>query len=289
MAEAQCGPIPMRRPEKRWAGSYGFTSHGVTIAVRSEDTVVLDLLPNHVPPGSAESSSVHAAHLYSVVRINEAISGRARYDVMHLRTRTRSRTRVGRALNRREVLACLESAWHGNVAASATGRLFVHAGVVAWRDQAIVIPGRTGSGKTSLVAALVRSGATYYSDEYAVLDLCGRVHPFAKPLSIRDRAGRSTRPVPVEALGGVAGVEPIPVGLIVATSYHPSATWSPRTISAGEALFVLLNHTVAARAQPEAALATLHCAVSGARALAGRRGSAEETAAAILEQFCECE
>jgi len=71
------------------------------------------------------------------------------------------------------------------VAEMAPRRLFVHAGVVGWRGQAIIIPGRTFTGKTTLVAALVKAGATYYSDEYAVLDVRGRVHPYARPLGIR--------------------------------------------------------------------------------------------------------
>jgi len=48
--------------------------------------------------------------------------------------------------------------------------IFVHAGVVALRGRALVIPGESFSGKTTLVRALVEAGATYYSDEYAVLD-----------------------------------------------------------------------------------------------------------------------
>jgi hypothetical protein len=32
------------------------------------------------------------------------------------------------------------------------------------------------SGKTTLVSELIRAGATYYSDEYAVIDERGRVH-----------------------------------------------------------------------------------------------------------------
>src|SRR5262249_55268360 len=56
------------------------------------------------------------------------------------------------------------------VAQHARDGLCVHAGVVGWRGYAIVIPGRTMTGKSNLVAALVRLGARYYSDEYAVID-----------------------------------------------------------------------------------------------------------------------
>ena len=56
------------------------------------------------------------------------------------------------------------------VATSSETRVFVHAGVVGWHGRAIVIPGESRSGKSELVTALVQAGATYYSDEYAVLD-----------------------------------------------------------------------------------------------------------------------
>jgi hypothetical protein len=43
----------------------------------------------------------------------------------------------------------------------------------------MVLPGKSFAGKTTLVAALVRAGAEYWSDEYAVLDANGDVHPYA--------------------------------------------------------------------------------------------------------------
>ena len=64
--------------------------------------------------------------------------------------------------------------------------LFVHAGVVGWRGLAIVIPGRSHAGKSTLVAELVRRGAVYYSDEFAVLDETGRVHPYRRTPVLRD-------------------------------------------------------------------------------------------------------
>ena len=67
----------------------------------------------------------------------------------------------------------------------------MHAGVVGWNGRALLLPGRTLSGKTTLVAELLRAGATYYSDELAVLDARGRVHPFPKPLAIREKGDAS--------------------------------------------------------------------------------------------------
>ena len=87
----------------------------------------------------------------------------------------------------------LESHLQLYVAEWARRRIFVHAGVVGWRGRAILVPGRSFSGKTALIAAFVRAGATYYSDEYAVLDAKGRVHPYPRRLSIRSEGGRGAR------------------------------------------------------------------------------------------------
>ncbi|MDA8067374.1 MAG: hypothetical protein M0T77_01995, partial [Actinomycetota bacterium] len=53
--------------------------------------------------------------------------------------------------------------------------VFVHAGVVAAGGAAIVLPGHSFAGKSTLVEALVRAGADFYSDEYAMFDADGRV------------------------------------------------------------------------------------------------------------------
>ena len=58
----------------------------------------------------------------------------------------------------------------------------VHAGAVLWGERALLLPGVTHAGKSSLVAELLRRGATYFSDEYALIDSEGRVHPYPRPL-----------------------------------------------------------------------------------------------------------
>ena len=63
-----------------------------------------------------------------------------------------------------------------HVAEHAPEYVFLHAGVVAWEDRALLLPGQSHAGKSTLVAELVRAGATYYSDEFALLDSQGRVH-----------------------------------------------------------------------------------------------------------------
>jgi hypothetical protein len=64
--------------------------------------------------------------------------------------------------------------------------LYLHAGVVAVGGRAIVVVGESGTGKTSTVAALVREGAAYLSDEVAVFDPERRVAlPFMLPMAVK--------------------------------------------------------------------------------------------------------
>jgi hypothetical protein len=142
----------------------------------------------------------------------------------------------------------------------------VHAGVVGWRGLAIVIPGPSQSGKSTLVADLVRAGATYFSDEYAVFDRNGRVHPYARALSLRGLWGATTK-IPMDKAGGPS--EPLPLGLVLVTRYRPGSAWKPRSASPAEGALALLRNTVSIRSKPRAALRALSQAVSRARVLTG--------------------
>src|SRR3954468_14665598 len=117
-------------------------------------------------------------------------------------------------------LMMLEMQLSAHVAIAATDFVAVHAGVVAQDGRAIVLPGVSFSGKTTLVRALVEAGAVYYSDEYAMLDKDGRVHPYARRLSIRPPDAAAVE-VSVEDLGGVAGDAPLRVGLVAVPHYRP--------------------------------------------------------------------
>src|SRR5438477_263298 len=68
------------------------------------------------------------------------------------------------------------------------------------------------SGKTTLVREMLRLGATYYSDEFAVVDDSGLVHPFARPLGIREDFFPAQTNYTAENLGASTGVKPLPLG-----------------------------------------------------------------------------
>lgn len=180
----------------------------------------------------------------------------------------------------------LRSTLRQRVAENTTERVFVHAGAVAWRDQIILIPGDSFAGKTTLTAELVRAGAVYYSDEFAILDSDALVHPFQKPLSMRDRKTRAAEQTdfPVEHFRGVQGETPLPVGLVVITEYQPRARWQPEVLTAGNGALEILKHANNSLKHPEIVLPVLQKVAEQAKIIKTKRGDAARAARLILRE-----
>jgi len=264
-----------------WAAGMSFISYGIRIGVRVNRAEVLDRLVEYLPPGWRAASSNRVERLYSIIAASNGKEAKIRrFNLLYADI-----AKISRGMELDHVLNAFESDLQLYVAENARRRTFVHAGVVGWKNRAVVIPGRSFSGKTTLVAELVRAGATYYSDEYAVLDARGRVHPYSRPLAIRNEGEYKSTKHPVEMLGGVPGVKPLQVGLVVVSQYKEGARWRPRQLSRGQGALALLANTVSAREQPEAALSTLRHVVSEAPVIKGVRGEAREVVEAIFRSF----
>jgi hypothetical protein len=164
---------------------------------------------------------------------------------------------------------------------NARDRVFVHAGVVGWQGRAILLPGRSMAGKSTLVRALLAAGATYYSDEFAVLDAKGRVHPFPRRLSLRRPGMLSDRPHAAD-LGAATGSRPLPVGLIVHTEYRPGAGWRPKPLTAARSMFELASYMGPQVSHSSRGKMVLERLATSATALYGRRGDAADAANEIL-------
>jgi hypothetical protein len=177
----------------------------------------------------------------------------------------------------------LDAELRAYIALNAPDRMFVHAGAVGHEGRAIIFPAHSFAGKTTLVAALVRAGAVYYSDEFAVLDADGLVHPYPKPLSVRSAPPMSQTEIPVEQFGGIAGNEALPLGLVVFTHYRPGATWRPKPMSSGQAALALLSNTMGARSRARSSLRSISRALDGCVALQGERGEASDIVDRMLK------
>jgi hypothetical protein len=265
-----------------WAAGKSFSSFGVRFGVRVNDDSILEALAELLPPGTREVSAPVVDHLYSL------ISGRAKSGskVRPFSLAYWNLERIARARSGDDMLEAFASHLQLTVAEYAPRRVFVHAGVVGWRGKAIVLPGRSFSGKTTLVTELIRAGATYYSDEYAVFDARGRVHPYPRALGIRENGYFNSNKVRAEKLGASLGTKPLQVGLVISTAFKKDARWRPRTVSQGKAVLELLANTVSARSRPENALKVLPEALSASRTLKGARGEAAEVVDSIL-RLCE--
>jgi hypothetical protein len=179
-------------------------------------------------------------------------------------------------------LVMLEDQVRSYISLHAPGLVFVRAGVVGYRGRAIVIPGDSFSGKTTLVAALVRAGAWYYSDEYAVIDADGRVRPYANA----HPGGMKFDIDPQEHIAALDR-DPLPVGLVAMTYFSPDAAWSPTTVTGAEAAVELLGYAPTVTTRPEETLKGVTRALKQAVILKGERGEADEVAGQLLGQLVQ--
>ena len=275
-------PLPEMAKVDRlgWVAGFSLRSFGVDIGIRSNDPETLQRIVEHLPPYWENLNTALVDRLYSILHRNGTGAGSRRLSIVYMN---------GQRLMRSEDLNELFSAFESNlrlyVAEFAKDRVFVHAGVVGWKGQAIVIPGRSFSGKSTLVTELVRAGASYYSDEYAVIDPDGRVHPYFKPIELREEGTYKQAKFDVSSMGGHVGTESLPIGLVLMTKYKTGATWRPKKLTSGKAALELLDNTVSARRDPEAALSALRQVVADAEVLKGVRGEAEQTVPAILRRL----
>jgi hypothetical protein len=157
----------------------------------------------------------------------------------------------------------------------------VHAGAVLWGDRVILLPGVTHAGKSSLVAELLRRGATYFSDEYALIDSDGHVHPYPRPMLLRN--GSSTQfPVLPEEYSAPIGDGPAPVGWILALEYLPGSVWDIAETAQSDAVLNLLRNTPHVLAESPQMVHNFQRAVAGAACYAGSRSEAVDATERIL-------
>jgi hypothetical protein len=248
-----------------------FEAFGVPVSVEVASVELLDRVRSILPPGARACESAPDDHrfrlqmkdgvFYRVSTPDESPPGSSDLDVE---------------------LAILDAELRAFIALHAPDHIFVHAGVAAREGTAILIPGPSFSGKTTLVSEFVRAGATYYSDDLAALDSGGRVHPYPKPLSIRTN-GLDQTDHDVSAFGGTVGADPVPVGLVIFSQYRPGALWQPERLSTGDAVLGLLSNAVPVQDRPGESLTAVRKAADGAIALEGERGEAAEVVEQLLD------
>ncbi|MFL5906596.1 MAG: hypothetical protein ACJ75Z_03240 [Solirubrobacterales bacterium] len=261
-----------------------FESFGVRIGVRASDARIWERLPEMIPPHSTRCEVPEIGHRFSVTMEDELFT--MRYDIRdgeHAKLLDPA-SWICANVDLELVLGLLETHLHGTVALRAVDRTFVYGGAVAYRDRAVILPAAALTGKSTLVAALVRAGATYYSDTFAVLDPEGRVHPYATPIRLPgadriDLSENGDQP-------GRVGDQALPVGAIVMTGYRPGAEWRPRRLSRGEGVISLMAQTVPAMERPDESMHVVrHAFDSDPVVIASDRDEAELLASSLLSEL----
>ena len=248
--------------------------YGLGIGIRSNDPAVLEQLPHFLPLGWKSLTSGVVERQYSVCSVPRE-NGSKRYFVQqgpHPLEESDDLPYALEALQRDVELFVTEHA---------QGHVFVHAGVVGCHGRAILIPGRSFSGKSSLVAALCHAGATYYSDEYAVIDPEGLVAAYPRSLHLR----REIPNVPLtkgDHQDQAIDRRPLPIALIVMTRYDAQAVWNPRPMEKGQALLELMANTMSAQRQPQKVFAVFERALRRAQAIQSARAEASAITAQLL-------
>ena len=158
-------------------------------------------------------------------------------------------------------LDALQCWLRADIAATVAGRgggpLAVRADAVLWRERAILVTGRAGSGTSRLAAALVDLGATHGGESPVVIGADGRFRSHE-------------------------GTPPLDVALIVSTSFHPRVTWRPRRLHGAGALLPLIDGALPTDAAPGDILRLVARAGSGLVALQGQRPEAADVAPRVL-------
>ena len=253
---------------------YGFTVmvFGWTAAILTDceqtseilDRYVLPWLPRGRPDGE------HADATFRVVR-NSGVFELHAIDGI-----------VGRSDTAEGIVPILQSFIDSAVVQRLTDTVAVHAGAVSYGGVAILFPGPSHSGKSTLVAELLHHGFAYFSDEYALIDREGRAHPYPRSLMLRNGKPEA-RPMLVQKSGAAIGSGPVPVAFVLALEYVPGTTWNVRPMPQSEMLLMLLKSTPHQLSETGALLGALLRASGGASCYAGVRGEAADTAGRIVE------
>lgn len=274
--------MPLEDSFARNALEYGFTfeSYGVRVTIKASDAALLDearrraekaLVGNvlRVEPAGAE----HSFGIFSDAR-----------GTLHL---LKNGEEFSSDTNLERFFKFFDSILRIQVAEYTVGWVFIHAGVVAFNGRAIIVPGDSFSGKTTLVHELVKAGAEYYSDEYAVLDDAGRVSAFPRDLSVRytEAGSIADRDVSIGSFGGITGSTQVPVGLVVLTRFVDGSIWEPETLTVGEGILETIPHTISRVQNAARSLKVLNTAFSDAIILKSLRGDAAKLAPTLLSFF----
>ena len=219
-----------------WAGQFAFECYGVKIGIRFDDLAHRADLMKILPPINREISFAETEQVFSLVTKSAPkdrgffLNSEIAFEFENFENAYFEHLEAKVLL----VLALL----------SPPNFFYLHAGAIELNGVGIIFPGESCAGKTTLVKYFIENGARYYSDDCAVLDFEGNLHPFPNPISVRkSRQTRNEKTLHrAESFGAKSGAEKVPVGLIIFTEFDEKVVWNPQKLLRGQAVFRVLEH-----------------------------------------------
>jgi hypothetical protein len=256
-----------------------YTAFGVSWEVRCESASLYRQLLERLPPGAAPCAAGTVERAYALRTLPATIAEREESYLLLADGRP-----LVRSSEPEEIADAFEENLRWLVAERSPRRVFLRAGVVGWRDRAIVIAGGRGTGKSLLVRALVAAGASYFSDDYAVLE-GNMVEPYPSRVPYWPSLPGQGLACWLQEFAAGREPKPVPVGVVLFAPYQPGAVFRPKLISRGKSLLGMFKHAVAAQRNPAHVLRTLEAVTRRCNALEGVRGDARVVASYLLERL----
>jgi hypothetical protein len=247
-------------------GSYRFKGYGGSVRVDAPVDITLAELKSKVAPElSAEECAEGLSDLH-LTRWN------GEYHLTH------GERRYGPYRTLHNALRGLSNAIHFLIGRRSP-LTFLHAGAVEIDGSAVVFPGRSRWGKSTLVSSLVEQGCGYLSDEYAIVSPEGAVFPLSKPIRLRVEA-RGSNALEVNHAGASAPGG-FPCAAVILTRFQDGAAWVPRLLTSGEAALEILPSALQSREEPAQVLCAISALVGSAVCYQSVRSRGEPTATTI--------
>jgi len=186
-------------------------------------------------------------------------------------------------LSSEDSLVRFESDFGLYVSEKLPGFVAVHAALLHVDDAVVIVPGKSGVGKSSLCVAAMDAGWEVWSDEYCLIDTTtGEVSGWPRPVRQRLAGGGVRR---IDHQGPVG---PGRATHVLAMTYSADVTGlALETVSPGQVAMDLMANTVCARSRPEETFRATTALAKQVRGVSGQRGDVSTSLDALRALLAE--
>ena len=129
-----------------WADGIAFNAYGLRVGIRVDQAWALEPLMKALPVGSTPARRPWVDYLYSIIVAGGHGPRPRRFNLIY-----GDAFRIGKSARFEDIVEAMEQEISLFVGEMSKNRIFVHAGVVGWKGRALLLPGPTRTGKSTLV------------------------------------------------------------------------------------------------------------------------------------------